>query len=339
MRVCTLPILAPKVHKVLNNSAHIVREPSKSFAKSVCSLQAEKRWAVTGTPIQNRLMDLFSLFKYLQCAPFDELKVFNSHITQNWKARSDPTSFLKLKTLVNCLSLRRPKTTIDLPNRRDEPIELNFNDQEWQYYREVQTSTLRKIDLANSTNSSAIFLNTLKWVNELRLICNHGITNKKTVSSLGKGPTDKSSWNAQEAQARFDQLDGVGLAKCSNGECGLDLSSALSSETDSEHEDEPWITESLELWCSSCFRQIKNISKFFKICNHLPRKSKDPIVQDTQASRTFESYTSKAQRKLMSEAPSNVPSKIKRVVQDLCETPDDVKRLGALHSRQAQTSH
>ena len=29
--------------------AHIIREPSKSFAKSTCALQAERRWAVTGT--------------------------------------------------------------------------------------------------------------------------------------------------------------------------------------------------------------------------------------------------------------------------------------------------
>ena len=320
---------APTLHEVLNGLAHIIREPSKSFAKSVCSLQAEKRWAVTGTPIQNRLMDLFSLFKYLQCEPFDELNVFNSHITQNWKTRSDPTSFLKLKTLVNCLSLRRPKTTIELPNRSDEPVELDFNEQEWQYYREVQNSTLHKIGLANQRNSGAVFLNTLKWVNELRLICNHGTTSKKTISTLEKSPTDKSPWNAREAQASFDQLDGVGLAKCSNVECGQDLSSALSSETDLEHDDEPWITESMELWCSSCAEQTRDKAKFLKICNHLPRKCKDPIIPDEQVTRVFEPYTSAAQPKLSLEAPSDVPSKIKRVVQDLCDTPDDVKRLAA----------
>ena len=291
---------------------------------------------MTGTPIQNRLMDLFSLFKFLQCTPFDELKVFNSHISQNWKARSDPTSFLKLKTLVNCLSLRRPKTTIELPSRIDEPVELEFNDQEKQYYREVQSSTLHKIGLANSKNSGAIFLNTLKWVNELRLICNHGITNRKTIANLEDGPADKPLWNAQEAQARFDQLDGVGLAKCSNTECGQDLSSAVSSETDSEHDDEPWITESLELWCSSCAEQTRNKSLVFKICNHLPRKDKDSVVPDTQASRAFEPYTSAAQKKLIVEAQSDVPSKIRKVVQDLCDTRDDIKRSVAEHSWQAK---
>ena len=31
-----------------NSKAHIIREPSKSFAKSVCALKAERRWAVRG---------------------------------------------------------------------------------------------------------------------------------------------------------------------------------------------------------------------------------------------------------------------------------------------------
>ena len=331
MRVRVIQKLTQSTPSVLSRLAHIIREPSKSFAKSVCCLKSEKRWAVTGTPIQNRLMDLFSLFKFLQCAPFDEQRVFKSHIVQNWKARSDPTSFMKLKSLINCLSIRRPKTTIKLPNRKDESIELDFNEQELQYYRQVQTSTLHKIGLAESTNSGATFLNTLKWVNELRLICNHGITNRKAILNLEDARVEKLTWSAQEAQARFDQLDVVGLARCSNAECGQDLSSTLSSESDSEHEDEPWINELLELWCSSCVDETRNTLRRFKICNHLPRKCKIAIVQETQASRTFEEYTSAVQKKLTSDTPNNTPSKIKRVIQDLCDTPDCIKRSIASH--------
>lgn len=281
---------------------------------------------MTGTPIQNRLMDLFSLFRFLQCAPFDDPKVFNTHVIRDWKARSDPTSFMKLKTLVNCLSLRRPKTTIELPNRRDESVELEFTEQEKEYYQQVQASTLHKIDSTYATNSGATFFNTLKWLNELRLICNHGLANRKAIANLKDIPAESLTWTAQEAQASFDQLDEVGLAKCSNAECRQDLSSALSSETDSEHEDEPWINVLLELWCSSCVEKDANTSRRFKICNHLPRNHKHRIVPDTPVSMTFEPYTTTGQKRLTTKAAENVPSKIKRVVQDLCDTPDGIKR-------------
>lgn len=223
--------------------AHIIREPTKSFAKSTCALQAERRWAVTGTPIQNRLMDLFSLFKFLRCSPFNDLKVFNSQVTQKWKARSDPESVAKLKILVNCLSLRRPKTTIELPPRSDDKTELYFNQQEMEDYERVRKRTLfsiNSLESGNRENGGATFLNALKWVNELRLTCNHGIRNsQETQQAEQLAPT----WSMHEAQARFDQLDEVGLAKCSNATCCQDLSSALSSEIVAEHDDEPWISE------------------------------------------------------------------------------------------------
>ena len=315
----------------MSEAAHIIREPSKSFARSVCCLKAEKRWAVTGTPIQNRLMDLFSLFKFLQCAPFDDLKVFNTHITQEWKSRSDPTSFMKLKTLVNCLSLRRPKTTIELPNRKDEEVELDFNEEERQYYQEVRISTLHQMSSANPESSGNKFFNTLKWVNELRLICNHGIMKNKTFPKLEDPCIERSPWNSQEAQTRFDQLDDVGLAKCSNAECCQDLSSALTSETDLEHEDEPFINESLEIWCSSCSERLGNHSKTFKICNHLPRKSKKNVVPHPKVAGVLQSCVGpnnlNAQGTFTSEIGINVPTKIKRVVQDLCDTPENIKRL------------
>lgn len=309
---------------VLMNSAHIIREPSRSFAKSVCALKAENRWAVTGTPIQNRLTDLYSLFKFLQCYPFDDLKVFNTHVTQNWKTKSDPICVAKLKTLVNSLSLRRPKTTVQLLARKDHVTRLEFSEQEWQYYKQVQTSTKHKIDSADHESSGAIFLNALKWVNELRLICNHGVTNKIATRVLEEAPATRPSLCEQEAQACFDQLDAVGLARCSNPSCSQDLSSALSSETDNEHYDEPRIDEWLGVWCSSCFHdQAGSSSKVFKICNHLPRRSAkdyDPLneIREGVASKDGNCNL---------KSDESIPSKIKQLIQDLRETPDDVKRF------------
>ena len=282
---------------------------------------------MTGTPIQNRLRDLFSLFKFLQCSPFDDLKTFNTQIAQKWKARSDPNCVAKLKTLVNCLSLRRPKTIIELPPRCDVTSQLEFTEEEWQYYEKVQAVTKRTIDAATGENGGATFINALQWVNELRLICNHGVKSGKITQDLPNISANVSRWTEQEAQARFNHLDQVGLAKCSNPECCNDLSSALSSETDTEHADEPRLEESLELLCSLCFHaRSGRAGKFFKVCNHLPRRPLNIVALGTQQKLADEKSTTASLLDFTSGGI--IPSKIKRLVQDLSETPEDVKRFG-----------
>ena len=272
---------------------------------------------MTGTPIQNRLADLFSLFKFLRCSPFDDQKVFNTQVAQNWKKRSDPDSVAKLKTLVNCLALRRPKTTIELPPRRDETVSLEFSPEELEDYKRVKNQTLHNLENVGEESGGTQFLNTLKWVNELRLMCIHGMRDTKNAQKIEKVPP---VWSIQEAQACFDQLDGVGLAKCSNAACCQDLS-ALSSEMDLEHEDDPWIGESLELWCSLCFKsQRKTDTKVFKICNHLARScdKQDPAEEegDSASSSIF-----------ASKNDNPLPTKVKRLLQDLIEGPEYTKRL------------
>ena len=154
--------------------AHVAREPTRSFAKSVCDLPAKRRWCVTGTPIQNRLLDLYSLLKFLRCSPFDDLRLFRHHISRDGKYLLGPESVSKLTALVNCISLRRPKSTIELPPRDDQDKFLDFSLDEWEHYKTVKKISYQKIREASHEKGASTFLNALHWVNELRLICNHG---------------------------------------------------------------------------------------------------------------------------------------------------------------------
>lgn len=302
-------------------SAHITREPSTSFSKSICALQAERRWAVTGTPIQNRLLDLFSLFKFLRCSPYNDQKFFNAQVVQNWKTRSDPDSVAKLKTLVNCLALRRPKSTIELLPRNDDIVYLEFSKKEWEDYQRVRSQTVYNLNKVGGEIGGTKFLNALKWVNELRLMCIHGMKDFQEMQRIEDIPP---AWSEQEAQARFDQLDGVGLAKCSNAACCQDLSSALSSETGAEHEDDPWIGDLLELWCSLCFKsQGTTAAKVFNICNHLPRRSQKQDATDEEGNTD----SSATPNLLTPKKDNRLPTKVRRLLQDLNETPADTKRF------------
>lgn len=316
-------------HSSHKNIAHIIREPSRSFAQSVCALKAHRRWCVSGTPIQNRLMDLYSLFKFLQCTPFSDLGVFNKHVTEQWKSQSDPRCVARLKNLVGCLSLRRPKTTIKLHPRIDDTVELQFNDQEWQDYQRTRLSTISRINGAVNGVNGAAFFSALRWVNQLRLLCNHGLANHTTTDDA---PTDaliaESLWNCEVAQSQFDHLDAVGLARCSSSACYQDLSSALSSDTDHDHDEEPYIDQSGTLLCFTCKRERAGASDgFLKVCNHFPRSSSSDSVVGAQDAHGIAHGVFREQILPGTASTQPLPTKIKRVIQDLDETPDDIKRL------------
>lgn len=321
-------IIRVSMSNLLITLAHIAREPSKTFAKSVCALRADRRWAVTGTPIQNRLTDLYSLFKFLQCYPFSNLKVFNSHVTQNWKA-SDPIAVAKLKNLVNCLSIGRPKDTVQLPPRNDVLVPIQLGAPEEQLYRAIVKDARHSLDIANGDN----LFNTLRQVNLLRLVCNHGLQSSGSDQYYQNVSTTGATWAQRAAQWRFDHLDALGLAQCSNPACKQDLSSSLLPDTDHEHEDEPYIEKDLTLLCSGCHEKgIKDTLNYIVVCHHSPRQ------YSGNAGAEFDDLFDRAgtlsmlhQHQGTLVRPDYVPPKIERLVRDLQEVPAETKRLGLTH--------
>ena len=79
----------------------------------------ESRWIVTGTPIQNQTMDLYSLIKFLRVSPFDELTV--------WKREVDNKSnsgTKRMNSIVNSILLRRTKDQID--QKTGKPLVIKY---------------------------------------------------------------------------------------------------------------------------------------------------------------------------------------------------------------------
>ncbi|KAI1322468.1 P-loop containing nucleoside triphosphate hydrolase protein [Xylariaceae sp. FL0255] len=71
--------------------------------------------------------------------------------------------------------LRRSQKSLDLPEKTDHKVYLNFDDDEQIIYRTAKEKTLRSINnLINSTKSKESYLNALQKINALRLICNLG---------------------------------------------------------------------------------------------------------------------------------------------------------------------
>ena len=58
------PLLQIAWQRVILDEAHTIRNNKALVSQAVCRLRAARRWAVTGTPVQNKEMDMYSLLRY-----------------------------------------------------------------------------------------------------------------------------------------------------------------------------------------------------------------------------------------------------------------------------------
>ncbi|GAB7359003.1 hypothetical protein MBLNU230_g5076t1 [Neophaeotheca triangularis] len=181
--------------RVVLDEAHEIRNPTTALAKSCCALSTQRRWAVTGTPTQNKLEDLGTLIRFLRVQPFDEQRNWTTYIDNKLKA-GEQKAYQNLQLLVESITLRRTKDKMEqpLPDCVEEIVRLPFTDEERQLYSKVldkTTSKLRPI-LDGQKVGGKQFLNMFTIILQLRMICDHGreMMGEKEMQALEDGNDD-----------------------------------------------------------------------------------------------------------------------------------------------------
>ncbi|EHK96527.1 putative SWI/SNF-related matrix-associated actin-dependent regulator of chromatin subfamily A member 3-like 1 [Glarea lozoyensis 74030] len=163
--------------RIVLDEAHMIREQSTQQSKAICRLQASRRWAVTGTPVQNKLEDLGALMTFLRVKPFDEKGGFAQYIMAPFKM-CDPEILPKLRLLVDSITLRRLKDRIDLPQRRDELVKLDFSPAERHLYDVFAKNASDRVKVIVNQREKSLggrtYVHILQSILRLRLICAHG---------------------------------------------------------------------------------------------------------------------------------------------------------------------
>lgn len=171
------PLIKMNMFRIVLDEAHVIREQSAQQSQAIFRLNGQRRWSVTGTPVQNRLEDLASVTKFLRLYPYDEKTKFHAHILSRFKI-GDPTVFASLRVLVDSFTLRRVKDKINLPPRQDNIIMLDFSEKEatlHEFFRRESDSMMKVIaNESKGTMGGRMYHHVLKAMMILRQISAHG---------------------------------------------------------------------------------------------------------------------------------------------------------------------
>src|SRR3989441_1896368 len=105
---------------VILDEAQYIKNPDSQTAQIARTLQSDHRLALTGTPIENRLLDLWSIFAFTMPGVLGNRAQFTRHYDQ----KDDPFARKRLAARVRPFLLRRAKSRVaqDLPDRVEEDL-------------------------------------------------------------------------------------------------------------------------------------------------------------------------------------------------------------------------
>lgn len=120
---------------IVLDEAQFIKNPKTKNAQSVKSLKSKHRLALTGTPIENGLSELWSIFDFLLPGYLYSLNYFTKNFEKPIQMGDDKRQ-AQLQKLVSPFILRRTKKQVlkDLPDKVEKDLWLNFSPEEKQLY-------------------------------------------------------------------------------------------------------------------------------------------------------------------------------------------------------------
>lgn len=276
--------------RVVLDEAHTIKEVRTMQCRAVCNLTAQRRLSLTGTPVQNRLDDLYAQIRFLRLDPFCDRIVWNEHCGQRQKrgylssrfnasTSNEPleqVALAKVQTIMKFLTLRRTKETrtasgarlLDLPPKNTRVVTIDFDDRErarYQALHERYKDDFKELEATNSVGSN--YATILQEISNLRICCDDpGLVDaRKDLKRLREGRSNyttairEDGLTRERAAGLFEVFSEAAGAECDI--CGTDLTSFVEdagikeelSDDPTKARLRPIVTRCLHVFCSRCF--------------------------------------------------------------------------------------
>ncbi|KAJ3756758.1 SNF2 family N-terminal domain-containing protein [Lentinula raphanica] len=184
--------------RVILDEAHSIKNKGTSAAKACVSLESKFRWALTGTPMQNDLAELYPIFQFLRIKPFSSWKTFNEQIARPVKSgRGANRAMKRLQVVLKHVMLRRRKddtlngkSPLALPKRIVNVVPCTFSSFEREFYDGLEARMTDIVDnlvtKANRGRQKTNYMSVLQLLLRLRQACNHpALASKDYFDTIG----------------------------------------------------------------------------------------------------------------------------------------------------------
>ena len=148
-----------RFHYVVLDESQNIKNPSSQAARAALLVNADHRLALSSTPVENNLTELFSLFRFLNPAMFESLAAFNRDYANPIARDGDRNAMRQLQRKIAPFILRRTKQQVlsELPPKVEQVLYVDMSDEQAalyetrrRFYRDLISGQIEAEGLANS---------------------------------------------------------------------------------------------------------------------------------------------------------------------------------------------
>jgi non-specific serine/threonine protein kinase len=161
-------------HRLVVDEAQAIKNAATRQAAAVRALPARHRIAVTGTPVENRLADLWSIMEFANPGLLGTATAFKKRYAEPIERHGDDDAAQRLRRITGPFVLRRLKTDksiiSDLPEKLEMEVLCNLTAEQGSLYQAVVDDMLARIESSTGIERRGLVLATMT---KLKQVCNH----------------------------------------------------------------------------------------------------------------------------------------------------------------------
>ena len=187
-------LAAVQWHSAVLDEAQAIKNPAAKRSRAARAVPANFRMVTTGTPIQNNLVDLHSLFSFVNPGLLGSLAQFRANFASAIERDADPAAQGRLRRLIAPFVLRRLKTDVldDLPERTEITLHVEMSDEEATLYEALRQRAVEQLEAVRldgpEVGEGARRVQVLAHLTRLRLAC---CNPRLVLDSEGAPPSSK----------------------------------------------------------------------------------------------------------------------------------------------------